>query len=156
MLHYGLADLQKLYDSKIVGTSGLGVPAEIIELSEGYLAARAHLDTYMRAGGFVPGPVQFTLTDGLAWLLVVAHLSPKSDTMTTDLSAQFMRAAPLGEVSIRLWLRQLGSRRAVVAADLFSPSVPQGPISQFIAGFMPMPASSGRPGGKTGTAPGPH
>ena len=156
MLNYGQVDLQKLYDSQVVGTCGLGVPAEIVELSEGYLAARARLDTYVRTGGFVPGPAQFTLVDGLAWLLVVAHLPPESDTMTTDVSAQFMRAAPLGEMSIRLWLRQLGSRRAVVAADLFSPSVSQGPISQFIAGFMPMPASSGRPGSRTGTVPGPH
>jgi acyl-coenzyme A thioesterase PaaI-like protein len=143
MLTCNVEALQDLYDTTVIATSGLGVPAEILELSEGHLVARASMEKHVRPGGFIPGPAQLVLADATAWLIIMAHLPPGSDAMTTDLSAQFLRAAPLGDITIQLCLRQHGARRAVVSAELFSSQLAGGPVSHVVTGFAPKPARAG-------------
>lgn len=135
-----LERFQKLYESSVVSTRGLGAPAELVSVGPGHLSAVGDMTTYMRRGGYVPGPAQIALADGLAWLLIVGQLPDNSDTLTTDMAIQFLRAAPLGDLAIDLTLQRMGSRRAVVSAQISSPGIPDGPVSEVTMGFAPMVA----------------
>jgi acyl-coenzyme A thioesterase PaaI-like protein len=127
--------LQRRYDGAVIATNGLGLAAHIVEFSTGRLVATASLTRHARPGGTIPGPTQVTLIDGLAWLLAVSHLSEGSDAYTTDLSTQFMRAVPLGEVSAVLNVERLGCNRAVVSTVVSVPGEPDRPISHLVLGF---------------------
>jgi acyl-coenzyme A thioesterase PaaI-like protein len=127
--------LQRRYDEAVIATNGLGLAAQIVEFDTGRLVVTASLDRYVRPGGTIPGPTQVTRVDGLAWLLLVSHLPDGSDAYTTDLSVQFMRAVPVGEVSAVLHVERLGSSRAVVSTIISSMREPDRPISHVVLGF---------------------
>lgn len=68
----------------------------------------------MRPGGFVPGPVQFSITDAALWYMVfgaLGHIEPMA--MTSELSIRYLRPGQ-GDV---LWARATldkAGRRSIV------------------------------------------
>ncbi|WP_165605885.1 PaaI family thioesterase [Mycolicibacterium mucogenicum] len=127
--------LQQRYDDAVTATNGLGIAARLLEFSPGRLTVTASLDRFVRPGGTIPGPVQVTLVDGLSWLLLVAHMPEGADAYTTDMSVQFLRAVPLGEVTATLVIERLGSSRAVVTTVIAPLQDPDHAIAHLVLGF---------------------
>jgi len=135
--------LQRRYDDAVLATNGLGFPAKIHDFGEGQLTVTARLDRHVRPGGTIPGPELVNLADGLAWLLLVARMSDGADAYTTDLSAQFLRAVPPGEVTAVLNIERLGATRAVVSTVVSLTQQCERPIAHLVMGFALRRAESG-------------
>ncbi|EHB59165.1 thioesterase superfamily protein [Mycolicibacterium rhodesiae JS60] len=129
-----LTVLQRRYDEGVAATNGLGYPAQLRECRDGRLRARACPDRHTRPGGTIPGPTPIILADGLAWLLLIAHLPAGSDAYTTDMGVQLLHGGRVGEVDVELTIERLGARRAVVSA-LVSSVVEQRLLAHLLLGF---------------------
>lgn len=71
-------------------------------------------ERHLRPGGTVSGPVQMTLADTAAYLLILAHRGPVALAVTTSLNASFMRRPLPGVVIAEGRMLKLGRRLAVV------------------------------------------
>jgi acyl-coenzyme A thioesterase PaaI-like protein len=70
---------------------------EIDELSAHRLLARVTFeDGHTRPGGMVAGPMLFTLVDTIAYLVTISRSSKGSEALTTSVSMEFLRPAPVG------------------------------------------------------------
>ena len=106
-------------------------------LDEDHLVAhRRPGETDLRPGGIINGPALVTLVDAAGWMMAVAHQPPGSDAFTAELSMQFLRGAPVGELRIEVKPLRVGGSTAVVDATITSPAVPDGPVAHAVLTFV--------------------
>jgi uncharacterized protein (TIGR00369 family) len=142
MLQATLDDLQAWFDSR--QSLGGSRPSERLVtlelLDERRLVARRRPHEFdLRPGGIVNGPALVTLVDAAGWMMAVAHQPPGSDAFTTDLSMQFLRGAPVGELRVEVKALRVGGRSAVVDATVTSPAVAEGPVAHAVLTFVTSP-----------------
>ena len=143
MLQATLDELQAWFDSR--QASGGSRPTErlvtIEVLEQDRLVARRRPHEFdLRPGGIINGPALVTLVDATGWMMAVAHQPPGSDAFTADLSMQFLRGAPLGDLRVEVRALKVGGRSAVVDATVTSPAVHDGPVAHAVLTFVTAPA----------------
>ncbi len=107
------------------------VTLEVLE--EGRLVCRRRPHEFdLRPGGIINGPALVSFVDAAGWMMVVAHQPPGTDALTTELSMQFLRAAPAGELRVEVKALRVGGRTNVVDATVSSPVVPEGPVAHAV------------------------
>jgi len=78
-------------------------------------------DDHLRPGGTVSGPTLFALADLSAYVAILAHIGPVALAVTTNLSINFLRKPPLGQLIGHCRILKLGKRLAVVEVGIRSP-----------------------------------
>lgn len=71
-------------------------------------------ERHLRPGGTVSGPTLMTLADLAAYVAILAHIGPVALAVTTNLTINFLRRPPPGELVAEARLLKLGRRLAVV------------------------------------------
>ena len=88
---------------------------QIVSIEPGEAVLRLTPDErHLRPGGTVSGPALFTLADVGAYAVLLAHVGPEPLIVTTHLSINFMRRAPLAPLLARCRILKMGRRLAVV------------------------------------------
>ena len=114
----------------------------IEELEEHRLLVRRRADTMsMRPGGSWSGSAQMSLVDSVGFLMSIAHLPPGSDAMTTDLSMQFLRPPPPGDLLTEVRVLRLGRRSSVLDVDILSEDLSGDPVTHATISFALRPAT---------------
>ena len=87
----------------------------ILAIEPGMAVLRLSPDErHLRPGGTISGPALFTLADVGAYAVLLAHVGPEPLIVTTNLSINFMRRAPVAPLLGRCRILKLGKRLAVV------------------------------------------
>ena len=73
---------------------------------------------HLRPGGTVSGPSLMALADVAGYAVVLAHVGPVVLAVTTNLSINFMRRPPPGDVVATARLMKLGRQLAVVECGI--------------------------------------
>lgn len=94
---------------------------EIETLSPQLAVMRAvHRPEFLRPGGTVAGPIMTGLADAAFYALILSNIGPVELAVTTNLSINFLRKPPPGDVIAAARLLKLGKRLAVCEASLYS------------------------------------
>lgn len=73
----------------------------------------------LRPGGTIAGPTLMMLADTAAFLVILAHIGPRLDAVTTSLHMDFLRRPTAAAVFAQAELLKLGKRLAIVEVRLF-------------------------------------
>jgi len=79
-----------------------------------------HRDDFLRPGGSVAGPIMMGLADAAFYAVILANIGPVELAVTTNLSINFLRKPPPGDLTATARLLKLGKRLAVCEATLRS------------------------------------
>jgi uncharacterized protein (TIGR00369 family) len=140
MLQATADDLQAWFDSRQSSNRPGQRFVTIEQLEEGRLVAhRSPQEFDLRPGGVINGPALVSFVDAAGWMMAVAHQPPGSDAFTADLSMQFLRRAPVGELRVEVTALRVGGRTAVVDATITSPAVTEGPVAHAVLTFVTAP-----------------
>jgi len=135
-------ELQEYYElkSRMTGSDAKSGPLlRIEELNESRILARGVFDgAHVRSGGMVYGPVIFEIADTMGYLVTISRSPKGADAFTVDLSLQFLRPAPPGELLIEGVSLQYSKRRSVVDVAIHSASVPEGPVAHAVVTYAPV------------------
>jgi uncharacterized protein (TIGR00369 family) len=144
VLQATLDDLQAWFDSRqrSAGSRPSQRLVTIEVLEEGRLVAHRRPHEFdLRPGGIINGPALVSFVDAAGWMMAVAHQPPGSDAFTADMSMQFLRGAPVGELRVEVKALRVGGRTAVVDATITSPAVTDGPVAHAVLTFVVTGAS---------------
>jgi uncharacterized protein (TIGR00369 family) len=76
---------------------------------------------HLRPGGTVSGPTMMALADGAAWTATLSRIGPRSMTVTSSLSVNFLRRPPAdADLLAGADLLRLGRRLSVTDVRIFS------------------------------------
>ena len=75
-------------------------------------------EEHLRPGGTVSGPAMMTLADLGAYVVILAHIGPVALAVTTNLSINFLRKPPPGDLLADCRLIKLGRTLAVVECGI--------------------------------------
>ena len=89
-----------------------------------------HRDEFLRPGGTVAGPIMMGLADAAFYAAILANIGPVELAVTTNLSINFLRKPPPGDLIATASLLKLGKRLAVCEATLHSEVLgPERPVA---------------------------
>lgn len=77
-------------------------------------------DSHMRPGGTVSGPTLFWVADVGLYVAVMAMVGPKTQSVTTSITMNFLRLPGSADLIAEVRLLKLGRRLAVGEVSLFS------------------------------------
>lgn len=140
VLQATVEELQAWFDSRQTSGGGRLITLELLE-EDRLVARRRPQEMDLRPGGIINGPALVSLVDAAGWMMAVAHQPPGSDAFTADLSMQFLRGAPVGELSVEVKALRVAGRTAIVDATITSPAVGDGPVAHAVLTFV-SPAAS--------------
>jgi acyl-coenzyme A thioesterase PaaI-like protein len=90
----------------------------VLSLDERHMTLRVSLGAEtLRPGGVVSGPTLARVVDSAGWLMTMAHFGSEYDALTTDLSMQFLRGAPPGDLLVEATALRIG-RRCIIGVDV--------------------------------------
>lgn len=92
---------------------------ETVEVFPGGCAVRLNADArHLRPGNTVSGPSLFTLADIGGYVCVLSHAGPDALSVTTNLTINFMRKAPAGQIDGHCRILKLGKSLMVFDIDI--------------------------------------
>ena len=97
----------------------MGLKIESISIHQAVMRA-VHRDEFLRPGGTVSGPVMMGLADAAIYAVIMGNIGPVELAVTTNLSINFLRKPPPGDIVATASLLKLGKRLAVCEASLYS------------------------------------
>ena len=93
---------------------------DCVEVGDGFAVARRMITPeVIRPGGFVSGPTQFGLADGVLWYALFGTVGIEPMAMTSELSMRFLRPAAGAVLYGRAELHQAGRRNVVGTVTLW-------------------------------------
>ena len=94
--------------------------SECMDVGDGFAVARRIITPdVIRPGGFVSGPTQFGLADGVLWYALFGAVGIEPMAMTSELSMRFLRPASGEALFARAELHQAGRRNVVGTVTLW-------------------------------------
>lgn len=97
-----------------------GSGGECVDVGDGFAVARRVIaPEFIRPGGFVSGPTQFALADGVLWYALFGTVGIEPMAMTSELSMRFLRPAAGDVLFARAELHQAGRRNVVGTVTLW-------------------------------------
>jgi uncharacterized protein (TIGR00369 family) len=95
---------------------------ELVEMGEGTANFRLPFDPdFLRPGGTISGPILMLLADLAMYGAVLSAIGPVELAVTTNLTINFLRKPPPGDLLVEANLLKLGRRLAVGEAALYAP-----------------------------------
>ena len=93
---------------------------DCVEVGDGFAIGRRMITPeVIRPGGFVSGPTQFGLADGVLWYALFGAVGIEPMAMTSELSMRFLRPATGAVLYARAELHQAGRRNVVGTVTLW-------------------------------------
>ena len=83
-----------------------------------------------RPGGTVSGPTLMTLSDAVAYMVVLSHIGPEALAVTSNLTINFLRRPRMVDLIVEARLLKLGRSLAVVDVLLYSGDETTDPVAQ--------------------------
>ena len=118
------AFIREVYPASFAG----GYRCEVIE--EGRTVARwQHDETILRPGGFISGPVQFTVADIALWYLSFTIVGLQPMAVTSDLQITFLRPAVGGDLLGEAHLLRAGRTRISGRVTMWVDGAPERPVA---------------------------
>ena len=96
--------------------------ARVVEIEPGRALVTQRLDraTMLRPPAVVSGAAQMSLADAAAYILVLGHVGEVLMAVTSNLSMNFLRVAPAGDLWAEATMLRLGRRLAVMDVRLWT------------------------------------
>jgi len=100
------------------------------EVEHGRTVARWHHDaSILRPGGFISGPVQFTVADLALWYLSFTVVGLQPMAVTSDLAMTFLRPAAGGDLLGEAVLLRAGRTRISGRVSIWVEGAPDRPVA---------------------------
>lgn len=91
-----------------------------IEVGEGSATARWPYDeSALRPGGYISGPVMFSLADSALWFASFTSIGIEAMAVTSEMSIRFLRPALGGDLMARATIQSTSHRRLVGSIELW-------------------------------------
>jgi len=114
-----VAEFRRISAQRMPFAEMLGFQIESISTEQAVMRA-VHRDEFLRPGGSVAGPIMMGLADAAFYAVILGNIGPVEMAVTTNLSINFLRKPPPGDIVAAATLLQLGKRLAVCEARLYS------------------------------------
>lgn len=100
------------------------------EIEEGRTVCRWNYDTsILRPGGFISGPIQFTVADVALWYLSFTVVGLQPMAVTSDLHMTFLRPAAGGDLLGEAHLLRAGRTRISGRVSIWVDGAPERPVA---------------------------
>lgn len=113
-----VAELQRFLDEHFPQIAHMRLRLDSVDARRIRLAMQAG-EAHLRPGDTVSGPTLMALADTAIYLLLLAQIGPVALAVTTNLTINFLRKAPAGEVRAEGRLLKLGQRLAVGEVTMY-------------------------------------
>ena len=114
-----VAEFKRISAERMPFAEMLGFQIQSLSAEQAVMRA-AHRDDFLRPGGSVAGPIMMGLADAAFYAVILANIGPVELAVTTNLSINFLRKPPPGDIIATARLLKLGKRLAVCEATLRS------------------------------------
>ncbi len=115
---------------------------EVVELAPERTVVRLpYKSDFLRPGGTIGGPLLMALADLALYGAVMAALGPVVQAVTANLTINFLRLPPPGDVVAHARLIKVGRRLAVGTVELFSANEPD--MVAHVSGTYSLPPRPG-------------
>jgi uncharacterized protein (TIGR00369 family) len=99
-------------------------------IGEDWAQARwAYDESTLRPGGYISGPVLFTLADSALWFASFTVLGIEAMAVTSEMSIRFLRPARDGDLVARARIQSVGQRRLAGTIELWIDGEPEKPVA---------------------------
>jgi len=96
-----------------------------VDVGEDWAMARWPYDeSTLRPGGYISGPVMFSLADSALWFASFTAVGIEAMAVTSEMSIRFLRPARGGDLIARASIQSVGRRRLVGTIELWIGGVP--------------------------------
>jgi uncharacterized protein (TIGR00369 family) len=129
------SELEELIDRELPWVRQMGMTVE--EMGEGRCRVRLpYKEEYLRPGGTVAGPAMMGLADYAIYVGVLSAIGQVALAVTTNLSINFLRRPPPGDVVADCRMIKVGRRLAYGEAFLYAADAEaQGPVAHVTATY---------------------
>lgn len=111
--------LHRFLDTEFPQIEGLNLRIEALQ--PGRMRLRVPVAyQHLRPGGTISGPTMMTMADAGLYLLILAHIGPVAQAVTTNLNINFLRRPDPVDLVADFKLLKLGKRLAVGEATIYS------------------------------------
>ena len=114
-----VAEFNRIADARMPFAALLGLKIETLSMERAVMRAE-HRDEFLRPGGTVAGPVMMGLADAAFYAVILANIGAVELAVTTNLTINFLRKPPPGDIVATASVLKLGKRLAVCEASLYS------------------------------------
>ena len=138
-----VAEFQRISAERMPFAELLGFEIQSLSAAQAVMRA-AHRDDFLRPGGSVAGPIMMGLADAAFYAVILANIGPVELAVTTNLSINFLRKPPPGDILAVARIMKLGKRLAVCEATLRSEAEGYGaerPVAHVTATYSIPPSS---------------
>ncbi len=133
-----VAEFNRIAGERMPFAALIGLQLESLTRERAVMRA-AHRDEFLRPGGTVAGPIMMGLADAAFYAVIMANLGPVELAVTTNLSINFLRKPPPGDILAGAGLLKLGKRLAVCEASLYSEALGEGRAVAHATGTYSLP-----------------
>lgn len=133
-----VAEFNRIISERMPFVALLGLKVESISTELAVLRA-VHRDEFLRAGGSIAGPIMMGLTDAAFFAVLLGNIGAVELAVTTNLSINFLRKPPPGDIIAAASLLKLGKRLAVCEASLYSAALPDEQVVAHATGTYSLP-----------------
>jgi len=103
-----VAEFRRISAARMPFAELLGFEIQTLSAAEAVMRA-AHRDDFLRPGGSVAGPIMMGLADAAFYAVILANIGPVELAVTTNLSINFLRKPPPGDIIAAARILKLGS-----------------------------------------------
>ena len=114
-----VAEFNRIASERMPFAELIGLRLESLSGERAVMRA-VHRDEFLRPGGTVAGPIMMGLADAAFYAVILANIGPVELAVTTNLSINFLRKPPPGDIVATAAPLKLGKRLAVCEASLYS------------------------------------
>lgn len=82
-------------------------------------------ESTLRPGGYISGPVIFSLADSALWFATFTAIGVEAMAVTSEMSIRFLRPAISGDLLARAHIQSVGRRRVVGTIELWIDGDPE-------------------------------
>lgn len=137
-----LAEFNEIASERLPFITHMGIVAESISVERAVMRA-VYRDEFLRSGGIVAGPVLMALADVAFYAVILGNIGPIESAVTTNLSINFLRKSPPGDILATASLLKLGKRLAVCEASIYSEVLGVGQSVAHAIGTYSIPPDKG-------------
>ena len=124
-----VAEFNRIADQHMPFATLMGLQLESLCPERAVMRA-VHRDAFLRPGGTVAGPIMMGLADAAFYAVILGNIGAVELAVTTNLSINFLRKPPPGDIIATASLLKLGKRLAVCEASLHSEVLgPEQPVA---------------------------
>ncbi len=122
MTRLSAAEFNRIVSEQMPFAALIGIKLQSLSAERAVMRA-VYRDDFLRPGGSIAGPIMMGLADAAFYAVILANIGPVELAVTTNLSINFLRKPPPGDLIATARVLKLGRRLAVCEANLYSESL---------------------------------